>query len=163
MGRGEQFPFSSCFPLCCGLCRRLFKRKEGERGGEEWEGKGEGEVSGETDGGEGVEECGGEVSGESEAEEVMVCYGEEDREEIPDSQSIGEPWDWDEAQETESQEMSQEQEVEEMRAVMEIVSPSLLVSRLSQLDVLSMILPAHRPPLSLRILSPATLWRWRAG
>ena len=139
MERGEQFLLSSCFPLCCGLGCRLFKRKEGERGGEEWEE--EEEVSGVTDGGEGVEECGGEVSGESEAEEVMVCYGEEDREEIPDSQSIGEPWDWDEAQETESQEMSQEQEVEEIRTERpdmmdqdEIVSPILLVSRLSQLD-----------------------------
>ena len=34
------------------------------------------------------------VSGEGEAEEVMVCYGEEDMEELSESQSIGEPWDW---------------------------------------------------------------------
>ena len=78
----------------------------------------------------------GDVMSEgSEAEEVMVNYGEEDKEEIIDSQSIGEPWDWDDDDEAiMDQEMSQEQEVEteEMRidhmTQEEIVSPSLLVS-----------------------------------
>ena len=58
-------------------------------------------------------------SGESEAEEVRVCYGEEDNEEIGDSQSIGEPWDWGEEEEEETR---TDLGIEE-----EIVSPSLLV------------------------------------
>ena len=100
--------------------KKLF-HGEREGGGEE-----EGSVSGEE-----VE--GTEVSGEgveSEAEEVMVCYGEEDKEEMEDSQSIGEPWDWGE-EEVMEQEVSQEQEVDtqEMRTIeLDIVSPSLLVS-----------------------------------
>ena len=59
-------------------------------------------------------------SGESEAEEVRVCYGEEDREEIEDSQSIGEPWDWGEEGAMAEELRSRDEE--------EIVSPSLLVS-----------------------------------
>ena len=51
--------------------------------------------------GEGV--SGGGVSGESEEEEVMVGYGEEDEEEIEGSQSIGEPWDWGEEEALESE------------------------------------------------------------
>ena len=82
---------------------------------------------------------GGEC-GESEAEEVMVCYGEEDNEELLDSQSIGEPWDWAEGEgEQEDQEMSHDMMAEEVKAAdqhscerqtleTDIVSPSLLVS-----------------------------------
>lgn len=62
------------------------------RGGEGGEVISEGEESG-----KGVSEE--EEGEESEAEEVMVCYGEEDREELPGSQSIGEPWDWEEGEE----------------------------------------------------------------
>ena len=83
----------------------------------------------------GVEERVTGDSGESEAEEVRVCYGE-DEEEIEGSQSIGEPWDWDEPQEMRL-EMRQEVESEEMKrdelrfnSEDEIVSPSLMVSRL---------------------------------
>ena len=54
----------------------------------------------------GVEERVTGDSGESEAEEVRVCYGEE---EIEGSQSIGEPWDWDEPQEVESEEMKRDE------------------------------------------------------
>ena len=72
------------------------------------------------------------VSGESEAEEVMVGYGEEDEEEIEGSQSIGEPWDWGEK---EGEEL--EEAVESERAQLcsrdedeLIVSPNLLVGGL---------------------------------
>ncbi|CAI7999090.1 Fanconi anemia group M protein [Geodia barretti] len=63
-------------------------------------------------------------SGESEAEEVRVCYGEEDEKEIEDSQSIGEPWEWGDEEEsggtrTHHPRLSGEED---------IVSPSLLVS-----------------------------------
>ena len=64
-------------------------------------------------------------SGESEAEEVRVCYGEEDEKEIEDSQSIGEPWEWGEEEDdsggtrTHHPMLSGEDD---------IVSPSLLVS-----------------------------------
>ena len=97
----------------------------GEEGGEVSveEGAEERSVSGE-EGGD------GSVSGESEAEEVMVRYGEEDVDEIADSQSMGEPWDWEE-----DQEMSQEQEMETRETdeqwvvdQLDVVSPSLLVS-----------------------------------
>ena len=83
---------------------------------------------------------GGSVSGEhgkSEAEEVMVHYGEEDEEELLESQSIGEPWDWtEEGEEQEDQGMDHEVGAEETdqhsceRRTLEedIVSPSLLVS-----------------------------------
>ena len=89
----------------------------------------------------GVSGEGGEgVSGESEAEEVIVCYGEEDKEELSESQSIGEPWDWMEgAGEQEDQEMGQEEvgamevgradppSCEGQTLEEDIVSPSLLV------------------------------------
>ena len=70
--------------------------------------------------GEGV--SGGGVSGESEAEEVMVGYGEED-EEIKGSQSIGEPWDWEEEEAVESERAQLcSRDEDEL-----IVSPNLLV------------------------------------
>lgn len=66
----------------------------------------------------------GDVMSEgSEAEEVMVNYGEEDKEEIIDSQSIGEPWNWDDDEVIMDQEMRIDHMTQE-----EIVSPSLLVS-----------------------------------
>ena len=91
-------------------------------------------------GGGGVDggSVGGEC-GESEAEEVIVCYGEED-EELLDSQSIGEPWDWTEGRgEQEDQEIGHDMMAEEVKAAdqhscerqtleADIVSPSLLVS-----------------------------------
>ena len=98
---------------------------EGEEGREVSveEGAEERSVSGE-EGGD------GSVSGESEAEEVMVRYGEEDLDEIADSQSMGEPWDWEE-----DHEMNQEQEMETRETneqwvvdQLDVVSPSLLVS-----------------------------------
>ena len=76
-------------------------------------------------------------SGESEAEEVRVCYGEEDEKEIEDSQSIGEPWEWGEEEEdsggtrTHHPMLSGEDD---------IVSPSLLVS-------LSMCIVSCKPTL----------------
>ena len=80
----------------------------------------------------GVEERVTGDSGESEAEEVRVCYGEEDEEEIEGSQSIGEPWDWDEPQEVRQEVESEEMKRDESRfkSEDEIVSPSLMVSRL---------------------------------
>ena len=78
--------------------------KAGLRGGEGRKRLFSGEVE------EGMGVSGEDVEGESEAEEVMVRYGEEDREELSESQSIGEPWDW--AEEVEAQETGPEQEVE---------------------------------------------------
>ena len=68
---------------------------------------------------------GGESGEESEAEEVRVCYGEEDEEEIEESQSIGEPWDWG------KEEKGDETRADQLRLRNEddIVSPSLLVSQ----------------------------------
>ena len=76
----------------------------------------------------GVEERVTGDSGESEAEEVRVCYGEEDEEEIEGSQCIGEPWDWDEPQEVESEEMKRDES--RFKSEDEIVSPTLMVSRM---------------------------------
>ena len=67
---------------------------------------------------------GGESGEESEAEEVRVCYGEEDEKEMEESQSIGEPWDW-------GEEESDETRADQLRLRNEddVVSPSLLVSQ----------------------------------
>ena len=80
----------------------------------------------------GVEERVTGDSGESEAEEVRVCYGEEDEEEIEGSQNIGEPWDWDEPQEVRQEVESEEMKRDELRfnSEDEIVSPTLMVSHI---------------------------------
>ena len=64
---------------------------------------------------------------ESEAEEVRVCYGEEDEMEMEESQSIGEPWDWGEEEEEEADETRTDQL--RLRDEDGIVSSSLLVSQ----------------------------------
>ena len=64
-------------------------------------------------------------SGESEAEEVRVCYGEEDEKEIEDSQSIGEPWEWGEEEEESGETRTHHRR---LSGEDDIVSPSLLVS-----------------------------------
>ena len=134
---------------------RHYMEKAAGRRGEIFCGVGEKEMSVSGEGvegtdvsGEGVEVTdvsrggvdGGSVGGEcgeSEAEEVMVCYGEEDKEELLDSQSIGEPWDWAEGEgEQDDQEMGHDVMAKEVkqhgcgRQTLEadIVSPSLLVS-----------------------------------
>ena len=89
----------------------------------------------------GVEERVTGDSGESEAEEVRVCYGEEDEEEIEGSQSIGEPWDWDEPQEMRQEVESEGMKRDESRFNNEdeIVSPTLVVSRLLLLCIVVVV------------------------
>ena len=69
---------------------------------------------------------GGESGEESEAEEVRVCYGEEDEEEIEECQSIGEPWDWGEEEEESDKTRADQLR---LRDGDDVVSPSLLVSQ----------------------------------
>lgn len=112
------------------ILRHYINRCGGRRGGGEGGGViSEGEESEEVVSGE-------EKGGESEAEEVMVCYGEEDREELSGSQSIGEPWDWEDGEEvdgvqgdgvrTEAAGCHQSCQQPTLEAE-EVVSPSLLV------------------------------------
>ena len=75
-------------------------------------------------------------SGESEAEEVRMCYGEEDEKEIEDSQSIGEPWEEEEEEESGGTRTHHPM----LSGEDEIVSPSLLVS-------LSMCIVSCKPTL----------------
>ena len=134
-------------------------------------GEGVEEEEGTSVSGEGVEGEEGTGEGvESEAEEVMVQYGEEDREELSGSQSIGEPWDWEEGEE------SQEVEAEGMRTAREastghscrwqtletdIVSPSLLVSQMSSVNSgrVYTVLSPYRHQSSFTALRPVTLWK----
>ena len=71
------------------------------------------------------QERGCESGEESEAEEVRVCYGEEDEEEMGESWSIGEPWDWGEEEDGDKTRTDQLR----LRDEGDVVSPSLLVSQ----------------------------------